>query len=86
MTAYANKNDLNLILPGVAVLNVVDIGKTDKYEIFTDEPRKLFIEAYTCGGFILVSGSNSFWNLNQDNYDMTLTHEANSHMVGTVVV
>jgi hypothetical protein len=81
-TIFANKNDLNLLLPDFPLMNSVPIGQTDKYEYFVEKDCRVFVEAFTCGGKISVSGTTQFWNIQNENYEVSLTQEANSHIIG----
>jgi len=85
-TVFTNKQDMNVLVPDLPIMNSVPLGQSDRYEYFAERECKIFIEAYTCGGKILVHGTPNQANLINENYEMTLNHEANSHLVGTLTL
>ena len=67
-------------------MNSVTVGMMDRYEIYVETPSRLLVEAFTCGGKILVRGSSNLYQFNKDNYEVSLNSEANSHIVGAIDV
>ena len=77
-----NSDDVELIIPGTETMQSLVEGGTKQYELYSPEPKKLFIEIFECLGKVELQGSQNYLKMKDGNYDWEFEYPyENNHII-----
>lgn len=77
-----NSKDVELIIPGTETMQSLNEGLTHKYELYSPEPKKLFIEIFECLGKVQLQGSQNYLKMKKGDYDWEFEYPyENNHII-----
>ena len=77
-----NSDDVELIIPGGSTMQSLKMGQTSKYELYSPEKKKVFIEIFECLGKVELQGTQKYPNMLQGQYDWEFEYPyENNHII-----
>lgn len=77
-----NSNDVELIIPGTETMQSIGEGKKQYYELYSPEPKKVFIEIFECLGKVDLKGTQNYLKMKNGNFDWEFEYPyENNHII-----
>ncbi|CAD8116606.1 unnamed protein product [Paramecium sonneborni] len=72
--------ELNALIDNISQYQLTKIGQPNYYEVFLQQKSKLFLEVFTCSGYIMVQGTKNQTNLAKQIFEIQMMNSSQEHI------